>query len=133
MTSDRYRLIYIGLGLALTVVVLVTVAVVPRGDEDPLPGPIDDVFPRPNTSVIRQSGIEVDMRVGYRVEVFVDGRRIPETDVRFVEPTGQYLWTPGPDQVITEWTPGEHTVRITWDTLAGRPDPGEFEWTFRSQ
>jgi hypothetical protein len=30
------------------------------------------------------------------------------------------------------WEGGDHTVRVVWDRAAGgRPDPGEYEWTFR--
>jgi hypothetical protein len=50
----------------------------------------------------------------------------------FVEGTGVYRWAPSPaNPTITEWSPGQHTVRVVWDKVSGFPDPGEYEWTFR--
>ena len=28
------------------------------------------------------------------------------------------------------WNPGKHYVRISWDTITGLPDFGEYEWEF---
>ena len=40
--------------------------------------------------------------------------------------------SPGPNNpIVNEWTPGEHTVKVVWDTIDGLADPGEYEWTFR--
>ena len=63
-------------------------------------------------------------------ETRIDGWLVE--DAVFVEGTGIYRWAPSPQNpTITEWSPGEHTVRVAWDKVSGFPDPGEYEWSFR--
>ncbi len=68
--------------------------------------------------------------VGYEAEIFVDGW--PVADADFVEATGVYTWSPSESSpTIQEWSPGEHTVRVVFNTYTGLPDTGTFEWSFR--
>lgn len=129
-----YRLIYIGLGALAVAVVALALAFGGGGDSIELPEPVDAVFPLPGDAVLMQAFIEVDMAVGYTVEIYVDGFLVPAGEVTFTEGTGVHRWAPSPASVYLDaWTPGEHTVRIVWDTVAGLPDRGEFTWTFRVQ
>lgn len=128
----QYRLIYFGLGALAVAVIAFAAAFGGGGEPVVLPGPIESVSPRPGDAALLQSGIEVDLEVGYTVEIYVDGFLVPSSEVTFVEATGVHQWAPSPTSVyLPEWTPGEHTVRVVWDTLAGLPDTGEFEWSFR--
>ena len=34
------------------------------------------------------------------------------------------------NKTFETWNPGKHTVRISWDTITGLPDFGEYEWEF---
>ncbi|MDP8958023.1 MAG: hypothetical protein M3N51_02215 [Actinomycetota bacterium] len=132
MSDVKYRLIYVGLALGLVAVVAIGLAFgSPEGRDIGLPEPVEGVSPLPGETVLRQARLEIDMPVGYRVEIFVDGQRIPESEVDHVEATGLHSWSPGPGRLFTLWTPGEHSVRITWDSTSGLPDPGEFHWSFR--
>ena len=125
-----YRYIYIGLGLVLVAAVAFGFALGGGGDPVVLPGPIEGIHPQPGDLVPVQSGIEIDLKVGYDAEIYVDGWLVQ--DAVFVEGTGVYRWSPSPSNpTINEWTPGAHTIRIVYDTVNGLPDPGEFEWTFR--
>jgi hypothetical protein len=125
---------YLLLTAALVVVIGAAIVFAPSGEETSLPEPLEEVFPRPGDSVVRQTAVEVDFPVGYSIELYVDGQRIPEDEVGFLQPTGEYTWMPAPGTSMEEWSGGEHTVRVVWDrTEGGRPDPGEFEWTFRVQ
>ena len=49
-----------------------------------LPAPIESVTPLPGDATLRQAVIEVDMEVGYEVAIFVDGFRVPDTEVTVV-------------------------------------------------
>jgi hypothetical protein len=110
------------------------VAVYPEGEDTGLPDPLEAVFPRPGDAVVRQTAVEVDLPVGYDLDLYVDGRRIPEVEVGLTESTGEWVWQPAPGRSVERWSGGEHTVLITWDRVeGGRPDPGEFEWSFRVQ
>jgi hypothetical protein len=125
-----YRWIYIGLGLVAVAAVAFGLAFGGEGDRLMLPEEIEAISPRPGDLVPPQTGIEVDLPVGYIAEIHVDGWLVQ--DVTFVEGTGVYRWSPSPSNAtIPEWTPGEHTVRVTWDTVRGLPDPGELTWSFR--
>lgn len=125
-----YRLIYIGLGLAGLAAILFGVVFSTSGDPVELPGPLESVSPEPNSLVLPQAVVEIDLEVGYRADIYIDGFLV--SDVTFVEGTGVHRWAPSPDSLtFTEWTPGEHTVHVVWDTVAGLADPGEYTWSFR--
>ncbi len=129
-----YRLVYIGLG-SLAIAVIALGVVFGRGGEPiELPDPVQSVFPLPNDATLRQAVIEVDMEIGYELTIFVDGFRVPDTEVVFIEGTGVSRWAPSPNGLyLTEWSPGAHTVRIEWSSISGLPDIGSFEWEFRVQ
>lgn len=125
-----YRLIYIGLGLVGLAAIALGILLSPEGDEITLPGPIEAVSPAPGARVPPQAILEIDLEVGYEAEIVVDGW--PIRDATFVPGTGVYRWSPGPNHPnFIEWTPGEHTVHVTWNTYTGLPDTGTFEWSFR--
>lgn len=125
-----YRLIYLGLGLVAVAAIAFALAFAGGGEELAVPEEIEALSPQPGDLVPPQAGIEVDLPVGYVAEIYVDGWLV--LDAVFVEGTGVYRWAPSPSNpTVTEWAPGEHTVRVAWDTVRGLPDPGEFEWTFR--
>lgn len=127
-----YRLIYGGLGLLAVAAIALGVALNREGEPVELPGPIEAVSPAPGSSAIRQATLEIDLEVGYEATIVVDGFPVPNPD--FVPGTGVYTWEPRPDSpVMTEWTPGEHAVRVEWRRVSGNPDFGSFEWTFRVQ
>ena len=125
-----YRLIYIGLGLIAIAAVAFGLAFSPEGNEVALHGPLEAVSPQPGDMVPPQAILEIDLEVGYEAQIFVDGW--PIDDARFVAATGVYTWSPSPtNPTISEWTPGEHKVRVIWDTYTGLPDRGGFSWEFR--
>ena len=131
---SRYRLVYTGLGLLLVAILAVAFAFYPEGEHSPLPDPLEAVFPNPGDAVVRQTVIQVDMPVGYGLDLIVDGVRIPDQEVGFTQATGVFTWQPTPGGTMEIWTAGRHTVRIDWDRLAGgRPDPGTFTWSFTVQ
>lgn len=125
-----YRLIYTGLALVAIAAIALTVALAPEGDPLELPEVLEAVSPEPASLVPQQTTLIVDLPVGYEAQIIVDGW--PITDSTFVEATGVYRWTPSAvSPVIQEWSPGEHTITVIWDTYTGLPDTGSFEWTFR--
>lgn len=125
-----YRLIYAGLALLAVAAVALGILLSPSGGTSDLPGPVESISPQPGALVPPQTAIEIDLEVGYEARIVVDGW--PINDATFVEATGVYRWAPSASHpTITEWSPGEHTVRVTYDTYTGLPDTGSFEWTFR--
>jgi hypothetical protein len=127
-------MIYLGLGALAVAVVALAMAFGGGGEPIELPEPVESVYPLPGDAVMMQGFIEVDMAVGYTVDIYVDGFLVPAHEVEVVEATGVFRWSPSPGSLYLQaWTPGEHTVRIVWDTVVGLADRGEFSWTFRVQ
>jgi len=125
-----YRLIYIGLGLVGVAAIALGLALSTEGEPTLLPDVLESVSPSPGSLVPPQTTLEFDLQVGYAAQIVVDGW--PIADATFVEGTGVYRWAPSPaSPTIQEWTPGLHTVVITWDTYTGLPNPGSYEWSFR--
>jgi hypothetical protein len=125
-----YRYIYLGLGLVAVAAIAFGIAFAIEGDAIELPGPVESVAPEDGSLNPPQTTVVIDLEVGYDAQIFVDGWLV--TDATFVEGTGVYRWAPSASNpTINEWTPGEHTIRVVYDTVNGLPDPGDFAWSFR--
>lgn len=143
MTDRQYRLVFIGLGMLLLGVIGLGWALTSATSSDVTrPEIIEGLSPEPDSQVPRQTSIDVDVPVDYRVEIWIDFRgsgdlaanwvRVPEAEVTVIEATGQYSWQPSAQgSLLREWEPGQQRVRIVWDTRVGIPDPGVYEFSFR--
>ena len=130
----RHQRLYLLLSAALAAVVAGVILLAPTGEETAIPAPLEAIFPAPGDTVVRQTIVEIDLPVGYEIELFVDGVQVPPDEIGFTEATGEFRWQPGPGRSMEVWPGGDHTVRVVWDrTRGGRPDPGEYEWEFRVQ
>ncbi|HDH02661.1 MAG TPA: hypothetical protein ENH15_00260 [Actinobacteria bacterium] len=133
MQPRTYRIIYIALATALALTVVGTILLVDRQGEAPeLPTPLEAITPGPNEQVLRQAFLQIDLPIGYEIELTVDNFVIPTEEIGYVAGTGVFTWSPGVDRTFLEWTPGPHEVSVRWKTVVGLPDPGEFSWTFRT-
>ena len=129
-----YRLVYMGLGLVVVAAVALAIAFGGGGEPVDLPDVVESLGPGPGDSALAQTILEVDLQPGFVAQIFIDGFAIPPAEVAFVEATGVHRWQPEATSLIFDrWPPGEHEVRIVWDSLTGLPQPGEFTWTFRVQ
>ncbi len=132
MSPTRYRVILSLLGLLLGVIVVVAVVVAPSGDSTQLPDAVERFSPADGAIVQRQTALEIDLRAGYSLTLVIDGTVIPAADIDVTEATGRYVFWPGEGKAIEEWLPGFHVVEISFDRLAGLPDPGSLRWSFRT-
>jgi len=131
VTDRRYLAVFLLLGLAaVLVVVMGFVFGSPDTGREPLPRTLEKISPQPGSQVPLQTPVEVDVPVGYRVDIYIDGFRVPDSEVRFVEGTGVHSWAPTRSSTIL-WTPGPHTVLVSWRKLSGLPDVGRYSWEFR--
>jgi len=125
-----YRLLYIGLGLLAIAAIAFGLLFNVEGEEEILPDALESVSPSPGDLVLLQATVEIDLKAGYKAVIYVDGWQV--TDATYVEGTAVHRWAPSPSNpTIDSWTPGEHTIFVEWDTIAGMPDPGSYEWSFR--
>lgn len=130
---SRYRLAYIGLTAALVAVIAGAIALSRSGEDMKLPPPLVAVSPEPGGAAIRQATIRVDTEPGYAIELVVDGEGVDPAEIVAIEGIGLFEWDPATSFAFDEWGPGTHTVRVTWDTLTGLPDTGQYSWSFRIQ
>jgi hypothetical protein len=132
MDPRKHRTFLFVLSAALLGMLVIAVFAYPQGGPDSLPAPLEEVTPGPGAIVISQTGIQVDIAVGYDVSLVIDGVPIPPDEMYAVAATGTFTWRPTPESVIPVLAPGDHTVEVSWDrTAPARPDPGAFSWTFR--
>lgn len=133
MSATRYRLIFLLLGVALALVVIFAVIWAPGGREFRLPAAVESITPGNGETVLRQIDLRIDMQVGYTIELFIDGVRIPADEISATEATGRFTWVPGPSKTFEEWSVGPHSIGITYERLGDRIDVGQLSWVFRVQ
>jgi hypothetical protein len=131
MSKQTYRICILLLTALLFLVIAWGVSFYQDNDEELiLPDALENIYPLPNDQVPQQASLEIDLPVAYRLVLIVDNYIIPETEIQYVDATGLYIWKPGPNKTFETWKPGKHYVRITWDTVTGLPDYGEYSWEF---
>ena len=131
MSKQTYRIRILLLTALLFLVIAWGVSFYQDNDEELiLPDALENIYPLPNDQVPQQASLEIDLPVAYRLVLIVDNYIIPESEIQYVDATGLYIWKPGPNKTFETWKPGKHYVRITWDTVTGLPDYGEYSWEF---
>ena len=83
--------------------------------------------------MLRQTALEIDMEFGYEIELVIDGVPIPADQLTGSPEIGLFRWAPSSDTFVPEWSPGEHTIELSWDSTGPIPDPGTLVWTFLAQ
>lgn len=131
MSKQTYRICILLLTALLFLVIAWGVSFYQDNDEELIqPDALENIYPLPNDQVPQQASLEIDLPVAYRLVLIVDNYIIPESEIQYVDATGLYIWKPGPNKTFETWKPGKHYVRITWDTVTGLPDYGEYSWEF---
>ena len=94
---------------------------------------VERVVPGNGDAALRQGEIGVDLLPGWTADLAVDGRRIPEDQLRRNEPLNQLFFTPGEGQDIEELAPGPHvaTARIWRPATETSEDGRTVTWRFR--
>jgi hypothetical protein len=123
--------------LAFAVGLLVWAAQFTGDPDEPGRGRIDsaveEVVPGNGDAALRQSEIGVDLVPGWTAVLAVDGREIPEDQLRRNEPLNQVFFMPGEGQEIEELDPGPHvaTALIWRPADQTREDGRQVTWRFR--
>jgi hypothetical protein len=86
-------------------------------------------------NVLRQAEIGIDLATGWTADLAINGRTIPEDQLRRNEPLNQVFFTPGPGKEIEKLAAGEVIVVATiWKPTEGetRADARQVVWRFRT-
>ncbi|MDA2969966.1 MAG: hypothetical protein O3A48_04010 [Actinomycetota bacterium] len=133
MKKNTYILIILSLTILLTFTIYIGISFFQENNKEfSLPSPLENIYPLPNDQVPQQVSLEVDLPVGYELVLVIDNYIIPSSEIQFIEATGVYIWKPGSNKSFESWQPGKHIIKITWNTIVGLPDFGEYEWEFTS-
>jgi hypothetical protein len=99
-----------------------------------LPSTVESVNPEPGTQADRRIAVSADLRDDLTGVLVIDGQRIPEDQLEYVDPQGIITFRPGPDTDLSEFEPGEHTVQVLyWRQTESEPStPDSFGWRFRA-
>lgn len=120
------------------------------GTTDPA---IENVSPKPDELVLRQTQVMVDLAAGYRGELFIDGQQIPVADLAndgsatndsesnrapidaVFDPAQNIItFTPTVGATIEEFDPRHHSVTVSyWKLDESRDQARNFSWSFRVQ
>ena len=94
---------------------------------------VEQVVPGNGDAALRQSEIGIDLEPGWTAVLAVDGREIPEDQLRRNEPLNQVFFTPGEGREIEELHPGPHVASaLIWRTASQTRDDGRpVTWRFR--
>jgi hypothetical protein len=101
---------------------------------DALPSTVESVSPEPGTQADRRIAVTADLRDGLTGVLVIDGQRIPEDQLEYIDPQGIITFRPGADTDLSAFEAGEHTVQVLyWDQTENEPaDPDSFGWRFRA-
>lgn len=99
-----------------------------------LPTIIESVAPGNGEIVRTTDTIAVDLNDGYTGVIAIDRAEVPEDQIERVGPLGQITFRPGAGKDIEQFSPGVHTVTVSyWPQTKDRPDrPATYTWTFKA-
>ena len=86
-------------------------------------------------NVLRQSEIGIDLATGWTAELAINGRTIPDDQLRRNDPLNQLFFTPGPGKEIERLNAGTVVVVASiWKPIDGetRADARQVVWHFRT-
>lgn len=127
--------------LVVAMLILINLAIVLLSNTDTsstangaLPTMIESVSPGNGEIVRTTDTIAVDLNDAYTGVLTIDRAEVPEDQIERVGPLGQITFRPGPGKDIEQFSPGIHTVTVSyWPQTKDRPDrPATYTWTFRA-
>ncbi len=131
MNTTGYRVTYTLLAIALAAIIGGSIFLIPAGDSEQLPDAVERYAPGEGDLVFNPIKVMIDLRPNYGARFIIDGVPIPDDQVNSIFETGRHEFEPGPGKVIERWTPGEHTVVVSWIGGTRSTDAGTLVWTFR--
>jgi hypothetical protein len=97
---------------------------------------VEELIPSDGSpNVLRQAEIGIDLTDGWVASLAVNGREIPDDELRVNAPLNQFFFTPGPEKAVERLNPGTVIVVATiWKPVDGetRADARQVIWRFRT-
>ncbi|MCU0310598.1 MAG: hypothetical protein MUE36_06620 [Acidimicrobiales bacterium] len=94
-------------------------------------GSIERLIPAPDSKILQQDQIGIDLAPGYEAELAVNGTPLPLDEVLAVPQLSQVFFQPGPGKAIEFWPAGRNCIVATfWRTETGPAQSSNTSWCF---
>jgi hypothetical protein len=94
-------------------------------------GAIERLIPAPDSKILQQDQIGIDLAPGYEASLAVNGTPLPTDQVLIVPPLNQVFYQPGPGKIIEFWPAGRNCIVATfWRSETGPNQSSSRAWCF---
>ena len=136
---SRRRQALIAAVIATAGVASIAVATLVRDGEGgpPVDSRVEELIPAPDSEVLAQNafGIDVTDTPRYVIELFLNGRRLPDSETLQATSTNRSVYQPGRDRTVEKLRAGENCARAVFYPFTegpASPRRGEVRWCFRA-
>jgi hypothetical protein len=92
---------------------------------------IEQLIPAPDSKILQQDQIGIDLAPGYEASLTVNGTPLPEDEVLAVPQLNQVFFQPGPGKSIEQWPAGRNCIIATfWRSATGPGQSTNRAWCF---
>jgi len=133
LPSAKTRRLIIVAMLALAASLFAVAVIVYRGNpsSSDLPVAITSVSPQPNSNVLIQTDILVDLAVGYTADLEVNGFEIPEDQLFRIPALNSLRFEVRDGQIVDRLRADQNCVRVMYWLIAEGPENRQnFDWCF---
>lgn len=129
MSPRQKLLLALPLVLALSAVAILWLKN-PGGDSQASDSIIEARLPAPNSKVLQQDEVGIDLISGWDAELTLDGVVIPNDQVRKVGPLSRVTFTPGSGKEVEVYQAGQNCVAVKYWPLANPNQTFTTSWCF---
>lgn len=133
-TSRRPQPRHVAYVVLVAVVVVAVYALVQLADTNATnleSGSIERLIPTPDSKILQQDQIGIDLATGYEASLAVNGTPLPLDEVLVVPALNQVFFQPGPGKTFEFWPAGRNCVVATfWRTATGPGQSAARTWCF---
>jgi hypothetical protein len=99
--------------------------------DDELREAVEALIPAPDSEVLQQVQVGIDLDNRYTGVLVVNGIEVPSSQTQRRDGTNQLFFSPGDDQVLEEWAARRNCVRaVVWPIAEGREESRNVDWCF---
>lgn len=105
----------------------------PGSSNEPVSAIIESISPGNGDKTLQNGQLSIDLLTGWDASLVIDGKPIPDDQLKKVPPQGTIVFQPGPDKVLESFPAGQNCVVMTYWQLATGPDTSfSKSWCFTS-
>lgn len=94
-------------------------------------GSIERLIPAPDSKILQQDQIGIDLAPGYEASLAVNGTPLPTDQLLIVPALNQVFYQPGPGKIIEFWPAGRNCIVATfWRSETGPNQSSSRAWCF---